>query len=210
MWLGKAFCLLIAATLAGCAGTNFVRPGPDLLKNGETTYAQVTAKFGQPYQEGTVVRNEQTLKAVNYAYASVGGRPLNEGVTAARAIGLYFHNDTLVGHEFISSWAEDHTNFDDGKVPQIIRGKSTRSDVIQLLGAPGGSYVYPMVKSPGDDAAVYAYLEVRGFTPFRKLLIVTFDRTGTVSDVEYTTQGKAEARRRRPPPAPDRSPGSAF
>ena len=176
--------------LAGCAGTNFSRPGPELLKNGETTYAQVVAKMGRPYQEGTVVKNEQTVKTVSYAYASVGGKPLHEGVTAARAIGLYFHNDTLVGHEFISSWAEDHTNFDDGKVSQIVKGKATRADVTRLFGEPGGYYVYPLVKTQGAEAAVYAYLEVRGFTPFRKVLIVTFDGGGIVTDVEFTSAGR--------------------
>jgi hypothetical protein len=181
-------CSVIAA-LWGCAGRDFVRPDAQGLKNGETTYAQVMATMGQPRQEGTALKNEKTVKTASYAYASLGGKPLHEGVTAARAAGLYFYNDVLVGHEFISSWAEDHTDFDETKIDRIVKGRTTRSEVLTLLGKPSGYYVYPLIKSPTGEAAVYAYLEVRGFKPFRKLLIVTFDAGGIVTDVEYTSAG---------------------
>jgi hypothetical protein len=176
-------------SLYGCAGRDFVRPDAQGLKNRETTYAQVLASMGQPRQEGSVIKNEKTVKTASYAYASLGGKPLHEGVTAARAASLYFYNDTLVGHEFISSWADDHTDFDETKIDRIVKGKTTRSEVLTLLGKPSGYYVYPLIKSPTGEATVHAYLEVRGFTPFRKLLIVTFDAGGIVTDVEYTSAG---------------------
>ena len=191
MWSTLRCLTVIGAisALFGCAGTDFVRPDSESLRNGQTTYAQVVARMGQPRREGTVIKNDKTLKTASYAYASVGGKPIREGVTAARGMGFYFYNDTLVGYEFLSSWAEDHTDFDDGKIKHIIKGKTTRAELIQLLGRPGGYYTFPLIKVSPGEAAVYVYQEVRGFTPFQKLLIVTFDAAGIVTDVEFTSAG---------------------
>ena len=195
MWstLRCLFVISVISALFGCAGRDFVRPDSQDLRNGQTTYAQVVARMGQPRQEGSVIKNDKTIKTASYAYASLGGKPLREGVTAARAIGVYFYNDTLVGHEFISSWAEDHTDFDEDKIKDIIKGKTTRDEVVQLLGRPSGYYIFPLIKASTGDAAVYAYLEVRGFTPFRKLLVVTFDAAGVVTEVEFTSAGSKKS-----------------
>ena len=182
---------VFAAAVApcGCAGTNFVRPDPERFKNGQTTYAEVIQKFGEPRRQGTVVKNDKSVKQISYSYASMGGTPLTEGVTAARGAGFYFLNDVLVGYEFISSWAEDHTNFDEARIKDIVKGKSTRPEVLDIMGKPGGYQIYPMISSPTGEAAVYAYMEVKGFTPFIKVLRVTFDAAGVVTDVEYTSDG---------------------
>ena len=195
MMRGIAACALLAG-LAGCAGTNFVRPGADELKNGQTTYAQLVARMGPPRNEGTALKNEKTVKSATYAYASVGGKPLRQGVTPARAMGFYFFNDTLVGHEFISSWAEDNSDFDEGRIKDIVKGKTTREQVTQLMGKPAGFYVYPMIKAQTGDAAIYAYVETSGtaFTLkfFRKVLVVTFDTAGVVADVDFSSSGSRQ------------------
>ena len=195
--MGRTFERLAAVTLltllCGCAGTDFVRPDTESLLVGQMTNAQVRARMGEPRREGALVKNEKTLKTATYAYASVGGKPRTPGVTPARAIGFYFYNDTLVGYEFISSWAEDHSDFDDGKVKDIVKGKTTRADLAQLLGKPVGRYIYPMIKSETGDAAVYAYAETSGsafnLKFYRKTLIVTFDAGGVATDVEFVSSG---------------------
>ena len=183
----------LAWMLCSCAGTDFVRPDPASLKNWETTYTQAVQRFGKPFREGTVVKNDQTIKALSYAYASAGGKPLHDGAIAARALGLYFYNDVLVGNEFVSSWSEDNTDFDESKVGQITKGKTTRAELVQLLGKPSGYYIYPMIKSKDADAAVYAFSEVQGSMfnrkTFRKTLAVTVDAKGVVSDVEFSSSG---------------------
>jgi hypothetical protein len=195
MYSVNSGCILFAFVwaLCSCAGTDFVRPDPGSLKNGETTYAQTIQKLGKPFREGTVLKNDQTIKTLSYAYASAGGKPLHDGAIAARALGLYFYNDVLVGHEFVSSWSEDNTDFDDSKVGQITKSKTTRSELVQLLGKPSGYYVYPMIKSREGDAAVYAFSEVLGGMfnrkVYRKTLAVTFDNKGVVSDVEFSSSG---------------------
>ena len=188
------FAAALIVGLLGCAGKDFVRPDPATLKNGETTYAQVTERFGKPFAEGSTTKNEKTLKSISYAYASLGGRPAKEGVVPARAMGLYFYNDTLVGYEFLSSWAEDSSDFDESKMNQIVKGSTTRAEVVQLLGKPSGFAIYPMIKAATGETAVYVYMEVRGGPltgrkTFRKSLSVAFDDKGIVTDVDFTSTG---------------------
>ena len=185
--------LTLISGLLGCAGKDFVRPDASTLRNGQTTYAQATASFGKPFAEGSAIKNDKTVKTVSYAYASLGGKPIRDGVVPARAMGLYFYEDKLVGYEFMSSWAEDHTDFDQTKTSQIAKGQTTQAEVVNLLGKPSGYVVYPMIKATAGQAAVYAYLEVSG-GPFarksyRKTLIVSFDDTGVVTDVDFSATG---------------------
>jgi hypothetical protein len=179
--------------LSGCAGRDFVRPAPETFKNGQTSYSEIIAKFGRPFREGSVIKNDKTVKTIGYAYASVGGQALRAGVTPARAMGFYFLDNVLVGHEFVSSWAEDHSDFDEGKVKDIVKGKTIRAEVIALLGKPAGYYIYPMIMALPGDAAAYVYSDSRGsafnLRFYRKQLLVTFDVTGVVSDVEFTASG---------------------
>jgi len=185
--LGNLLPVLIAIFISGCAvGTQFVRPEPESLKNGETKYSQIIERFGFTSREGTVVKNEKSVKTLSYTYL-----PAPAGSAGFRGLGFYFLNDVLVGYEFTSSAAEDHTDFDETKINQIIKGKSTRAAVIALLGRPGGYYNYPMIKSQSGEAAVYKYSKVTtGFlTPsiLLKSLVVTFDTSGIVADVEFSS-----------------------
>jgi hypothetical protein len=186
-----AICLL--AALAGCAGKDFVRPDAATLKLGRTTYAEIIAANGKPYREGVAVKHEKTVKTSGYAYASMGGKPAHDGVVPARGMNFYFLDDTLVGYEFISSWAEDQTDFDEAKLGSIVKGKTTRAEAIAAFGSPGGYYVYPMIKAATGEAMVYAYLEVGGSTFSRKIynkvLVVTLDDAGVVSDTDYSSSG---------------------
>jgi len=99
-----------------------------------TTYDQVLQRYGDPRRTGTQVRNGETLKTVSYAYAV--GTPFVDDVPA-RASGFYFLNGVLVGYEYLSSFREDKTDFDETKVQQIKKGETTRWRVIELFGQPG-------------------------------------------------------------------------
>ena len=182
--------------LAGCAGTDFVRPDPESFRNGQTTYAQIVARMGKPWREGAAMKNEKSIKSANYAYANTGGKALRNGVIPARMANFHFHNDTLVGHDFASSWADDNTDFDENKVKDIVKGKTTRAQLTQLMGKPAGSYIFPMIKSESGDAAVYTYNETSGsafnLKFFRKDLVVTFDKAGVVADIEFSSSGSSK------------------
>lgn len=184
----------ILLMLSGCAGTDFVRPSQDAFKLGRTTYAEVVKQLGEPRREGTLLKNEKNLKSITYAFAASGGEPLEKDVIPARAMSYYFLDSTLVGQEFVSSFKDDHSNFDDTKVSAIIKGKTTRSEVTKLLGRASGSYIPPVVKATSGEAMGYTYVTtsggvLSGFKFFRKALLVSFDERDLVSDVDYSTSG---------------------
>lgn len=189
-------CVVVVSlvVLAGCAGKDFVRPAPDALRLGESTYSQVVRQLGEPRKTGEVLTNGKTVKSITYVYASAGGEPSEEGVIPARGLTYYFYDDRLVGQEFISSFRADGTNFDEAKVERIRKGQTTRADVMQALGAPTAAFIPPMVKATAGEAIGYTYTATRGglFSGFKvqlKSLRVSFDEGGVVSDVDYKAAG---------------------
>lgn len=190
----KSAVICLGILLTGCAGTNFVQITDDAMDLGKTTSEQITNRLGSPYREGVVTKNNQQMKTLSYAYSSAGGEAAAEGVVPARSQGFYFLDNKLVGYEFTSSWKEDSTNFDSGRVSQIKKGKSTRSDVVRLLGNPGGKYIYPIIPNNDEEAVSYLYNQTKGsafnLKFYQKLLVVTFNKQGIVTNVEYTESGQ--------------------
>lgn len=189
--IATAFTALVFVMMAGCAGKDFVRPDSGELKNGQTTYDQIVRQYGKPFREGTVLKNEKMVKTASYAYASAGGKS-HRGGTAGRSMGFYFLDDILVGYEFVSSFADDHTDFDEMKISSITEGETTLDEAIKMLGEPSGYYIYPLIESNFEEAAVYAYSQVKGtfkFKLFQKMLVITYDRDRVVTKVEYTSSG---------------------
>lgn len=191
----RTACLVsLLLVLAGCAGRDFIRPSSETFKLGQASYSEVIQKMGEPRRAGDVLKNGKNVKSITYSYASKGGEPLEQGVIPARALAYYFYNDTLVGQDFISSFKSDNTNFDDSKVGSIKKGQTTRREVIQLLGDPTASFIPPMVKETSGEAIGYTYQATSGsvfsgLRSFIKILRVSFDDKGLVSDIEYSSSG---------------------
>ena len=184
----------LAAVLTGCAGTNFKRPDDGQFHLGKTTESQVVDVLGDPEKTGEMLKNDKTVRFNTYVFASTRGVPLEEGVIPARAQVFYFLDDVLVGQEFLSSFKDDHSNFDEGKVPGIKKGETTRSQVVLNMGRPTSTYIAPMTKSGHGEAYGYAYNTTRGgaFSGFKissKSLLVTFDENDKVLDVDYSATG---------------------
>ena len=189
----------VALLSAGCAGRDFVRPSSDSLQVGKTTYAEIVARFGSPYHEGTMLKNEQIVKTISYAYSTkLGERSAVSGVTPVRAMGCYFVDLVLVGHEFTSSFEKDHTNFDETKITQIKKGETTQAQVIALVGQPTGSYIFPLVQRKDEKGLVYVYTQTRveeipfarKIKQYRKVLVVSVGENGVVTDVTFNASGE--------------------
>lgn len=185
---------VVFSLLTGCAGRDFVRPGSETFKLGQTRHDEIVQKMGTPVKTGDVLKNEKNVKAITYVYAATGGEPAEEGVIPARALSYYFHSDILVGQEFLSSFKSDSSNFDDTKIAAISKGKTTRAEINQLFGQPTSSFIFPMIDQTTADAVGYSYNTTRGgafsgFKFFTKTLRVTFDEKGIVSDVDFVTSG---------------------
>ena len=182
--------LLVVPLLAACAGTDFVRMRDDSLELGKTTYQSVQDRMGSSGKEGVVSINGKQYKTLNYTFASVGGEALHSDVTPARGQTFYFMDRILVGHEFLSSFKSDNTDFDDGKVSSIKKGISTRADVLSLLGTPAGQFIYPIAKNRDGEILLYLYSETSGsafnMKMYLKRLAIELDAQGKVVEVNFS------------------------
>jgi hypothetical protein len=190
--------IIVAATffttIAGCAGTNFKRPDSGALEVGKSTLTQVTQVMGAPAQSGEVLRNGEKLKSSRYAYAEGTGVGKYPGVVPARAMVFITHNEKLVAEEFVSSFPTDATDFDESKVSSIVKGKTTKAEVVTLLGKANGSGIYPFIKTQGETALLYSYGHAKGnafnMKFYNKSLTVSFNAASVVTDVEFASNGE--------------------
>ena len=188
--LMKLAVLSFVLFLIGCGGRNFVRVQDDALVLNQTTKEQITSRLGKPFRESVVKKNDLQVEVVIYAYSSYGGVPDASDAIPERGQAFYFFNGNLVGYEFASSWKQESTNFDAGKASQIKKGVTTRSDVVRLLGNPGGKYIYPVIPNENEEAVNYIYIRKRKagsaeqLTTDTKSLVVTFDKQDILTNVE--------------------------
>ncbi len=185
--------LALLLVSAGCAGRDFKRPALESLAVGTATEAEIRQRFGAPYREGTVLKNSETMKLLSYAYAtSASSAP--GGLVPARSQEFYLWREVLVGHHFTSSFPDDKTDFDGTKAPQIKKGETTESGVVSLLGPPHGAYRYPLIADKDARAAVYLFEQVKGtafnLKLYRQILVVQYDGTGVVKEIEYSATGE--------------------
>lgn len=188
-WMTKCAALALAATLTGCAGTQFVRPADSELTLGKTTEQEAMARMGKPFQEAAGLSNGKQTRTLGYAYASMGSQPKTVGVTPVHGLTLVFSEGKLVSKAYMSNMKEGATDFDDSKVPLLEVGKTSVAQVNTLFGPATGEAIFPVIKQPVGRAAIYTYQEMRGFTLSHKALTVVFDPQGIVADVDYKNQG---------------------
>jgi outer membrane protein assembly factor BamE (lipoprotein component of BamABCDE complex) len=192
----KVLLALVAIVLlSGCAGTNFKRPDAEALAVGKSTSADIARVMGvPPFQQGELLKNNEKIKTTRYAYAEGAGTGRYPGVVPARAMVFSTFNDLLVGQEFVSSFPEDATEFDESKISTITKGRSTRTEVLSLLGKPNGEAAYPLIKNKAERGVIYSYSHAKGtvfnMKFYSKALIVSFDTNNVVTDVDYTSAGE--------------------
>lgn len=187
--------IALTMSLVGCSvGRDFIRPELGSLSLGKTTYHEILQRFGSPREEGSVTKNDKLMKTATYVYSSAAAKPFADGVTPARGLSFHFLDNDLVGYNFNSSFADDHTNFDESNVNRIKKGETTRQDLVKLFGQPGGVQRFPLVKSKEDEALVWQYLQVKRsgltFKAYIKNLEVTVGADNIVKDVEYSASGE--------------------
>ena len=85
--------------------------------------------------------------------------PASAGVLARKQLDFYFWNDRLVGYRFFSSIPGDSTDFDETRVANITKGKTTTAEAISLLGVPSGMGTYPLVREKNQHYVSYNYAE---------------------------------------------------
>ena len=186
--------LLMASGCTASVGRDFSKPEEGYLVLGETTEQQVRSRYGEPQSTGSGVYNDQPVSTITYSYSSTDGTPLIGGITPARALSCHFHDGTLAGYEFLSSFRKDHTSFDQTKREQIEIGASREEDVVRIMGRPNGEHQQPLIDAPHEKALVYSYSQtlVKGDI-FNleahhglKQMTVLLDGNGVVQDLKFS------------------------
>jgi hypothetical protein len=177
------------------ADTAFTCPDTGVIKLNETTRAEIKAAYPYGSQKSTVTKNGEMVDVVTFTQVSTRKRlAIEKKVTPARALTFYVQKDVVVGYEFVSSFKEDHTDFDDTKAREIKQGETTVDGVEKLLGKACGQHVSPLVSGDTDRALVYGYSQVQGgafnLKVYVKTLVVGFDANGVVSDVNMQSSGE--------------------
>ena len=180
---------VIAALVAfsGCA-SNFVRPPSESLTLGKSTSADIIKLAGKPTSQNDNFKiNGEPTKVLSYYYND--GAKFWGLIIPQRTLTYTLFNDTMVGEEFNSTMDGEKTEFDTSKANTIQKGKSTRDDVISLLGKPSGEVIYPVVKEKNSRGLVYAYSYARFagiLTSYNiYLLVVIVDDKNIVTDISY-------------------------
>ena len=185
------FCLVVAfaAILSGCMGTYFVRPDDSDLHLGKTSINDVYKTLGDPYREYPTSLNDQELMFLSYIYVAVGVSS-DFDVTPSRTMRLFFWKGVLVSHVYTSLFISDSSYYDESKRTEIVKGKTTRAEVIKLLGRPSGYGIYPYISDKTGEALIYSHTTSRGEPNteklMNKLLKVTVGPNDIVRDIEYS------------------------
>ncbi len=186
----------LLAALTGCAsGPVFVKPEPEKLVLGKSTKDDVLrSQQAKPISQQEITLNGEKVLAINYA---TGESPKFWGMLIERRFGSYtLFNDVLVGQEFNSTYDGESTDFDTTKIPQIVKGKTTRSEVIALLGKPSGTVIYPVIADKKGSGLVYGYTWARfaGMLTMSKtnLVVVTLDENNIVTNVSFKYNGEEQ------------------
>jgi hypothetical protein len=191
----KSFVSFAAVlALSGCAvGTAFVRPAPDAIQLGRTTYAEVVERVGKPEEEKRARENGRELRQIAYAYVGEAEAPAVPNTVGGREMFFVFSEDIVVAEGFMSSYASDSTDFDDRKVADIVEGKTRCDEVVSMFGRPDVRAIYPAVEKEGETAIGYTFRYLKRpalqFKMFRKGLQVGCDSAGVVTKVSYTEAG---------------------
>ena len=132
---GVFVVLLLSLPGSLFAATAFSCLDPSSVKLNETTRDEIEKANPYGYQSGSLSRNGETVEMITYTQTSTRkSLAVAKKVTPARAASFYFMDGVLVGYEFVSSFKEDHTDFDESKVSEITKGETTIEEVEGFLG----------------------------------------------------------------------------
>jgi hypothetical protein len=188
---------ILAAVLAATCllGADFSRPDPASFTLGQTTEAEIRARFGKPAGETAARVGGKLVTTLRYAYAEA-----RSIAVPVRTMSYALHEGRLVGFDYMSSFAADQTAFDELALKAVKRGETTRTETLDLVGKPTGQFIYPSfyATAAGRRADVYSHSRSEklsgGVTleTTTKVLTITFDEHDVVVETHLviTTSSK--------------------
>jgi len=156
-----------------------------------TTQGQVLATVGAPESISHTERNGKRIERFQYSYYTAAGFAAGIG-PVGRMASFFFVDGLLIGYLYTSSFPGDSTDFLVESVSRIEKGKSTRGDVLALLGPPHGVVLFPLADGEGNSLIRYSYTGATGLmgsTGFvSKDALITLNDKGVVIDINVSSQ----------------------
>ena len=185
---------LVMGMLAACAiGTQFTRPPEGFVRLGETTRAQVEARLGTPDREQSYRQDRLQVRFVDYTYSNDTETAKMPNSLCIRSLTFALVDDVVFAELFTSSCASDHTDFDERRVGDIVKGTTRCNDVIAMLGRPAYRAIHPVAKENGGTDISYRFLYPKRpllqFEMYEKQLGIVCDAGGVVQEVWFTEAG---------------------
>jgi hypothetical protein len=181
-------------SLTACAvGSQFSRPPEDFVRLGYTTRAQVEARLGTPSDEKNFRQDGLQIRAIQYTYANDAEPAKMPNSLCIRSLTYMLVDDVVYGEGFLSACAADHTDFDERKAADIVKGRTRCDEVPQLLGRPSFRAIYPVAKVTGEHVIGYQFTYVKRplqqLNMYQKDLEVVCDVNGVVREVASSEAG---------------------
>jgi hypothetical protein len=187
--------LLLAAALTGCAtGVPFTRPPESFVRLGETTRAQVEARFGTPGREQSYRQDGLQAQFVDYTYSSDTETAKMPNSLCIRSLTFALVDNVVFAELFVSSCVSDHTDFDERRAGDIVKGTTKCNDVIAMLGRPAYRAAHPVAKEKGGMDIGYRFMypirPLLQLNIYEKSLAVVCDAEGLVREVSFSEAGE--------------------
>jgi len=87
----------------------------------------------------------------------------------------------------VSSFEADSSNFNEGMMPLLEKGRTTKEKAIDILGTPTGRSGFPSVQGQGDEKFIYQYFDVSRTQRTSKRLEVLFGADGVLKDYRFVS-----------------------
>jgi hypothetical protein len=187
---------VILLLLGGCAPElaerGLARPNFPAFAPGNVKESEILQKYGQPYSSGQFTLNGQVIRFLHYAH--IAPTESNVRVKYMKRCRFFFLGDQYLGYSFGTGFPDEQINVDEKLVPNIIKGKTGRDEVIALFGTPSAVLKYPATPEnatvDGDSLVDYAYHMFSSTDPGwfeHKALRVVFDANEIAKDVVFST-----------------------
>ena len=187
---------LVMIFLAGCVpteGRDFKSPDLKLLMAAGTSPSEVRALYGEPFSQSINSGHSQLppgLKTPDNIALLTGSREniryrYQRGLNS-KSFTLLFVDGKLADYAVHGNFPDLSTDFDETKVPLLVKGKTKKSEVIALLGPPSGVSVFPAISERNETVFHYSYSEPT--PPSRvsdKHLDARFDSNDTLLDFNF-------------------------
>ena len=185
--------LLVGACAAPLAERELTRPAYSVFSSSTVTEGEILAQYGQPVSRGQLLKHDQLIHGLHYFRLS---GDWSTRVRFKKHCWFYFAGQKYLGYSFVTGWPEEQVGFDEEKVSQVIKGKTTRDEVIAMFGPPDGMLRYPAMPdqtaAEGDSMVDYGYrlYSPNGGWVESKGLRIVIDPAGVVKDVVFEANKK--------------------